>query len=503
MKKENTIYIIMILYILLNLVCVNILFSNVYDSYFELFPVNDSEDTYRLVDMEESVSSFVKDYEKVVHLKDFYNELGNNSLIEYYEEIEQPVEVDEFKATEIFRYGYEEQFESDEIKQILLNYNSWHNNNLCEKIIEGDDLKKSDFVQENYEEIPVILGYEYRDYYNIGDTMDVTLSTDVFGHYKVIGIMNKDTSIWVKQFISDSYACRVGRGTHKAVNRLHDWLKQTDRKPQRFYYLKLDIAKYFYRIDHEVLMDILRKKIADEDLLHVLSVIINCEDTNFGLPLGADIGDMAFDELLGEVGLPIGNLTSQMFANLYLNELDQFCKHKLHLHYYIRYMDDIIILHPDKKYLEKIKNKIADFLGSKLHLQLNKKTCIRPTSMGIEFVGFRIWSTHIKLRKKTAKKLKRRLKYMFAAYHAGEIDKDTLDRSVASYRGILQHFNSYGMRQSLNELYLQEMGKPYPEPEKKPASKCGLFCGYYGSTDDYIKQPEEKEVTDSGSNADA
>lgn len=197
MKKENTIYIIMILYILLNLVCVNILFSNVYDSYFELFPVNDSEGTYRLVDMEESVSSFVKDYEKVVHLKDFYNELGNNSLIEYYEEIEQPVEVDEFKATEIFRYGYEEQFESDEIKQILLNYNSWHNNNLCEKIIEGDDLKKSDFVQENYEEIPVILGYEYRDYYNIGDTMDVTLSTDVFGHYKVIGIMNKDTSIWV------------------------------------------------------------------------------------------------------------------------------------------------------------------------------------------------------------------------------------------------------------------------------------------------------------------
>lgn len=238
-------------------------------------------------------------------------------------------------------------------------------------------------------------------------------------------------------------------------------------------------------------------------MLHVLSVIINCEDTNFGLPLGADIGDVAFDELLGEVGLPIGNLTSQMFANLYLNELDQFCKHKLHLRYYIRYMDDIIILHPDKKYLEKIKNKIADFLGKELRLQLNKKTCIRPTSMGIEFVGFRIWSTHIKLRKKTAKKLKRRLKYMFAAYHAGEIDKDTLDRSVASYRGILQHFNSYGMRQSLNELYLQEMGKPYPEPEKKPASKCGLFCGYYGSADDYIKQPEEKEVTDSGSNTDA
>lgn len=260
-----------------------------------------------------------------------------------------------------------------------------------------------------------------------------------------------------RQFIYDSYACRVGKGTHKAVFRLHNWLKQTDRKPERYYYLKLDISKYFYRIDHKILMDILRRKIADKDLLHVLSVIINCEDTKFGLPLGADIGDVAFDELLGDVGLPIGNLTSQMFANLYLNELDQYCKHKLHLHYYIRYMDDIIILHHNKKYLAEVKGKIEAFLEEKLHLQLNKKTCIRPTSMGIEFVGFRIWSTHIKLRKKTAKKLKKRLKYLFAAYSAGEVDRQTLDRSIASYKGILKHFNSYGLRQSLNELYKKEV----------------------------------------------
>lgn len=205
------------------------------------------------------------------------------------------------------------------------------------------------------------------------------------------------------------------------------------------------------------MMGILQRKIADKDLLHVLSVIINCEDTHFGLPLGADVGNVAYDELLGEVGLPIGNLTSQMFANLYLNELDQHCKHHLHLVYYIRYMDDIIILHHDKKYLEKIKQDIAKFLADNLHLQLNNKTCIRPTSMGIEFVGFRVWSTHIKLRKKTAEKMKKRLKYMFAAYRTGEVDRETLDRSIASYRGILQHFNSYGLRQSLNELYKKEV----------------------------------------------
>lgn len=161
--------------------------------------------------------------------------------------------------------------------------------------------------------------------------------------------------------------------------------------------------------------------------------------------------------MLDDVGLPIGNLTSQMFANLYLNELDQYCKHKLKIHFYIRYMDDIIILHHDKKYLEEVKQKIAAFIGEKLNLQLNKKTCIRPASMGIEFVGFRVWSTHRKLRKKTAKKLKRRLQYMFHAYTVGEIDKDTLDRSVASYRGILQHFDSYGLRQSLNEMYRKEV----------------------------------------------
>lgn len=265
--------------------------------------------------------------------------------------------------------------------------------------------------------------------------------------------------VFEKRFIYDSYACRIGKGTHKAIDRLQYWLRQTDRKPKKYYYLKLDVSKYFYRIDHSILKKILAKMIDDPPLLDLLAKIIDCEDTKFGLPLGADIGDVAFDRMLDDVGLPIGNLTSQMFANLYLNELDQFCKHKLRLHYYIRYMDDIIILHEDKKYLEKVKQKIAVFLGQELNLQLNKKTCIRPTSMGIEFVGFRVWATHRKLRKKTAKKLKKRLQYMFHAYTIGEIDKETLDRSVASYRGILQHFESYGLRKSLNEMYKREVSE--------------------------------------------
>lgn len=308
-----------------------------------------------------------------------------------------------------------------------------------------------------------------------------------------------------KQYIKDSYACRAGYGTHAAINRLQYWLRETDRKKKKYYYLKLDIAKYFYRIDHSVLKRILARKIRDKPLLDLLDKIIDCEDTNFGLPLGADIGDVAFDEMLGDVGLPIGNLTSQMFANLYLNEQDQYCKHTLKIHYYIRYMDDVIILHHDKRYLAEVQKQIADFLGNELNLQLNKKTCIRPTSMGIEFVGFRVWSTHRKLRKKTAKKMKKRLRYLFRAYTDGEIDKETLDRSVASYRGILKHCDSYGLRKSLNELYIKEVVKKGKEKmqeeqtqEKQTDIRCrncknfytDNFCGYsacrckiYGSLD--------------------
>ena len=268
-------------------------------------------------------------------------------------------------------------------------------------------------------------------------------------------IYRKLNPILDKQLIYDTYACRKGKGTHKAVKQLQKWMRKAERKG-KYYYLKLDISKYFYRIDHEILLKILDRKIADKDLMKVFEEIINCEDTKFGLPMGADISDVSFEDMLLDVGLPIGNLTSQMFANLYLNELDQFAKHKLHLKYYIRYMDDIIIIHEDKRYLKYIKDQIEEYLNTELHLQLNKKTCIRPCSMGIEFVGFRVWTTHIKMRKKTVKKIKKRLKFLFGLYAVGEIDRETLNRTLASYRGMMKHFNSYSLRQSLNEMFIKQ-----------------------------------------------
>ncbi|EMT38022.1 Retron-type reverse transcriptase [Thermoanaerobacter thermohydrosulfuricus WC1] len=257
-----------------------------------------------------------------------------------------------------------------------------------------------------------------------------------------------------KQYIYDSYGCRIGKGTHKAADRLQYWLRQVSRKPEKYYYLKLDISKYFYRVDHQVLMDIIKKKFDDPNLIWLMDKIINSEDTKFGLPLNMDPDKCTIEDRLAEVGMPIGNLTSQMFANLYLNELDQYVKHELKLHYYIRYMDDIIILHYDKKYLHAVKDDIEQFLNDNLKLQLNKKTAVRPISCGIEFVGFRIWPTHRKLKKKTALKMKHRLKYLQKAYKRGEIGFQEVNSSVQSYFGMLKHCNSYNLRRKLFNILI-------------------------------------------------
>lgn len=311
--------------------------------------------------------------------------------------------------------------------------------------------------------------------------------------------------LYEKAFIFDSYACRKGKGTHKAADRLQYWLRQTERKPERYYYLKMDISKYFYRVDHDILLKILARRIKDQRLLNLLEKIINCESMNFGLPPGKEPDEVEVSDRLGNKGMPIGNLTSQMFANIYLNEVDQYAKHELGLHYYIRYMDDIIILHHDKKYLAEVKELLRTFLADELRLDLNNKTAIRPCSMGVDFVGFRIWATHRRLKKKTAVKIKRNLKRQIAKVKAGEERKDRLDRSVASYRGILSHCDSYGLRQSLNELFkdnpkaeMQERQKPQIDNtpcDKRRCYECehfctSTFCGYsqcickiYGSLD--------------------
>lgn len=184
----------------------------------------------------------------------------------------------------------------------------------------------------------------------------------------------------VKGYIKDTYGCIPGRGSLAAMQRLRYWIKSVEHKPGTWYYLKLDISKYFYRISHEVLKEILARKIKDQQLLQVLYNIIDCQHTPFGLPPGKGPGEVPLEERLYDVGMPVGNLLSQVFANIYLDALDQFCKRTLCIHFYVRYMDDIIILSDSKEQLHMWKDEIQKFVETTLRLSLNQKTCIRPIS---------------------------------------------------------------------------------------------------------------------------
>lgn len=272
-------------------------------------------------------------------------------------------------------------------------------------------------------------------------------------------IYNQLNPFYDKTFIEDSYACRIGKGSHRAADRLAYWLRLVKHKPGKWYCLKLDISKYFYRVDHQVLENILARRIRDDRLMGLLHRIINSEDTPFGLPAGIGPDGCPDDLWLWDVGMPIGNLTSQLFANIYLNEFDQYCKHQLHTRFYERYMDDTTILGNDKGQLREWQYASAEFLHDNLHLDLNNKTVIQPADSGIEFVGYRIWPTHRKLRKQTAQRIIRHTKNQCALLAAGEISRKSFDRTAASYRGILKYCDSDGLRHKLNEIYVRTCGQ--------------------------------------------
>lgn len=251
-----------------------------------------------------------------------------------------------------------------------------------------------------------------------------------------------------QRYISDSYACMNGFGAQRAVRHLQYWLRKECRSHEKVYVLKLDISKYFYRVDHNVLVQILHRIIGDKDLLQLLETVIRCEHTNFGVQLG----DHQYEhERMTGLGMPIGNLTSQMFANLYLNELDHFVKEDLQVRRYMRYMDDSLILHHDKAYLWQLKQEIEAFLTDYLHLVLNNKTTVRGINQGIDWLGYRVWSTHIKLRKKSAMKMRKRIKYLTRAYRHGDVDAAAVNNSVQSYLGLLQHCNSFRLQTKVLE----------------------------------------------------
>ena len=213
--------------------------------------------------------------------------------------------------------------------------------------------------------------------------------------------------IFDKSFIFDSYSCRNGKGTHKAVNRLNDFARKVSQNNTKTcFILKLDVRKFFDSINQDILLILIKRKIDDENAIWLIERIVK-----------------SFPK-----GLPLGNITSQLFANVYLNELDQFVKHKLKIKYYIRYCDDFVILSRDKIYLENLIYVINNFLKSNLNLFLHpNKIIIRKYRQGIDFLGYVSFPYFQILRTKTRKRMFVRLN----------------KKNLQSYLGVLRHCNGY------------------------------------------------------------
>lgn len=259
---------------------------------------------------------------------------------------------------------------------------------------------------------------------------------------------------WIdKRLIEDTFGCRDDKGTLAAAMRLYEWTREVRRKPNYdgWYCLKLDISKFFYRVDHGVMMDMMREICPEPDFLHLMDTIINNPDCPFGLPAGIKAHDCPVEDRLFDVGMPIGNLSSQMIANLYLDPLDKFCKHTLGLHYYARYMDDVVILLDDLARLHEIHAQVEAFLRERLKLSLNNKTSIHKVKAGIDFVGYVIHPSGIRIRKRTKKHMKRALLHVAELYSVGVITLDSALDTLNSYMGMCAHCESYHLRRWIAE----------------------------------------------------
>jgi retron-type reverse transcriptase len=239
--------------------------------------------------------------------------------------------------------------------------------------------------------------------------------------------------VFEKRMISDSYACRGNKGSHAAARRCSYFLG----KPDNMYYIKADIKSYFASINHDILKMIIRRTIDDPDVIWLIDTIID----------SFEVGS----------GLPIGNLTSQLFANIYLHELDHYLKNELGTKYYIRYMDDMIIMHSSKGFLKDLLEEIRCFLSNKLSLTLNPKTKIGTCADGIEFVGYRIWRGYKLIKKASLSRMKKK----YRRWRHGKMSDQRFVASLGSWMGHAGDTSSHKAveRMMLNTIHeLQRRG---------------------------------------------
>lgn len=248
-----------------------------------------------------------------------------------------------------------------------------------------------------------------------------------------------------RKFIDDSYSCRVGKGTHRAINRFREFGRIVSKNNRKTcWVLKGDIRKFFASIDHEILKRVLRRHIKDNDVNWLLGQIISSFETviaNESEAIFCGRGKIAMPLQARDDrkrGLPLGNLTSQLLVNIYMNEFDQFVKRELKCRFYIRYADDFVILHESRSFLENLIPKLELFLAEKLKLSLHPdKLFIKTLASGVDFLGWINFPRCRILRTVTKKRMIKKIKASLR------------NETIQSYLGLIKHGNTAKLRNKL------------------------------------------------------
>lgn len=246
-----------------------------------------------------------------------------------------------------------------------------------------------------------------------------------------------------RAMIYDSYACRPGKGTHRALDRAQAFLRAEP------WVLKVDIRKYFFTIDHAVLMADLRRKISDGRVMTPIGRILatHTSGPEYYFPLADDI---PLDACRGR-GLPIGNLTSQIFANYYLDPLDRFIKEELKVRHYLRYMDDMLMFGVSKERLCEVRAAMEEFLARRRLLVHPAKTQVFPVKNGVRFLGFHLWADHRRIPRSNLKRFKRRMRAHGRRLTAGDTGLDRVLLSLNAWLGYAGR-DSPGTRRLVNRI---------------------------------------------------
>ncbi len=255
-------------------------------------------------------------------------------------------------------------------------------------------------------------------------------------------LMNTIAPVFEATFIQQSYANQVGKGTHRAIRAVQNAMRL------HRYVLHCDIRKYFASIDHQILKSIIRRKIKDPHVLRLIDLIIDHSNPQEWV-LDYFPGDDLFTPIERRKGLPIGNLTSQYFANIYLNDFDHFVKEKLKCRFYARYVDDLVVVDSDKEHLCNVRKRMEMYLETfRLKMHPHKRH-IRPTSCGLKFLGQVIYPDRRLLPKSNVRRFVRRMKKFQQQYAGHEISLAEINQSLQSWLGHAKQANTYALRREL------------------------------------------------------